>query len=147
MGKWYISGYERKPYTLKEKISNLFLFLHKWKPRKNVIYRSWIKTPFIRANMRVFTVKIIINNEIITNGSFSVGNKWCEIRAGPYKLILPRKNVEFYKKTRRWDNISKYGQNGDAGMETLYIVKVKKFSREDFERFKKFKSIKKKNYL
>ena len=53
------------------------LFGNKWEPKKNVIYRSLVKY-YSRAYERIFEVVIIINKEKL-EGSFSVGDKYCEI--------------------------------------------------------------------
>ena len=114
-----------------------------WEPKHNIVYKSWTKTPFFRSNERSFIVEIIINNEQL-DGSFSVGNKWCEIRAGSYKLILPKENVKFSKHTETFNTIPQLGQNGGAGKITTYTAKVLSYTSKDMERFKRFKSKKRK---
>lgn len=115
---------------------------HKWEPKKNIAYRSWMKTPFTRAYERIFSVYIVINKEKL-EGSFSVGDKYCEIRAGNYKLIVPKEKVKFSKRIEYFNTITAgpmLGQNGEAGKETIYTAKVLKIEPRDFARFKEFKT-------
>lgn len=110
-----------------------------WTPKKDVIYKSWTKSPYDRGNERSFVVKIRINKTDF-DGSFSVGKTWCEIRTSRYKMIVPAENVVFSKTTKSFDTTRKYGQNGGSGKITTYIAEVKHYSTEDVVRFKSFKS-------
>lgn len=125
-----------------EKIKTYFEWLiddltGRWKPKPCRVYKSWTKMPWVRANEQSFEVLITIENEDYP-GSFSVGNKWCEIRTKKYKLIVPKQDVIFDKQVRYFNSIKDYGQSGGAGKIIIYTAKVRKIG-EGEKRFRDFK--------
>jgi len=73
----------------------------------------------------------IIYDDIKARGSFYCTLNWCEIRTPKVNMIVPRCNVEFYKKIEK-DFPNKVIKNN-------YIALIKKYSTEDIDRWKRWK--------
>ena len=73
-------------------------------------------------------------------GTLSVGDNWCEVRCKKANMILPRKKLKFEKTIRYFDSIRYEGQNGMRGTEVNYYAIIKRYSKEDIQRFKQWKN-------
>jgi len=115
---------------LMEFLRNLFKS-RKWHPRTRRVYESWSLGPDFRFSDRKFIVEIIIDG-VKMGGSFRLEDRFCEIKTKEINLLIPKKRVNFTKKTEIIDVDS---VNEKSSKIITYTVKVKKYTEADIERY------------
>jgi len=110
-----------------------------WKPKEGIVYRSWFRGG--THSGKSADVFITFDGKTKERGTFSITGNKCEIRLGKgemkwgmergdwkfdehtiRRLIMPKTNVSFSKKTKQ---IYQSGQNGYVGKEICYVAKIK----------------------
>ncbi len=115
-----------------------------WEPAKYKPYahgQVWDSDLYGHSN----EVYILLGDERY-KGSFYCTKNWCEIRTRHVNMIVPIKNVKFYKKSSRTEpefdnNHISYGYECNE-----IIAVVKEYSSEDIKRWTKWKKKKHKSH-
>ncbi|WP_292459333.1 hypothetical protein [Methanothermococcus sp.] len=109
-----------------------------WTPDKyhKYAYGQWYEDMFY---LYINYTYIVFDN-VKVKGSFYCTRNWCEIRGKNKNMILPIKNVEFYKKTTIVETTEFDNNHISKGtIENHILLVVKKYSLEDIKRWKRWK--------